>query len=149
MSTSWLFLACQDLGGGLKLSFRSCSFFFFFWVEISSCAPRISPQSTVAKRFLMNCVWAHFPYVFRIYFFEWRSAHAHQFHSFGLRISPQSTVAKCFLMNCVWAHFPYVFPYYVRTAQSAPLWLCWAKGVCKPATCTLGRMTRVFYVPLR
>ena len=93
------------------------------------------------------------------FFFRWRLARAHQFRSLTLS-QDQSTVAQrsettvteCSLTSSV-SSFPFRFPHHAWTAAfsahsdfvGSRVYAC--LGVA--ATCTFGRMTGIFYVPLR
>ena len=61
----------------------------------------------------------------------------------------EMTVAQCSLMSCMWARFLVGF----AQQYSQPTLISFGEGCvhvkAEPITCTLGRMTRVLYVPLR
>ena len=81
----------------------------------------------------------------------------YQFHSLG---QDQSTVAQRvemtmdehFLTCCMCTYFPERFQHYAWTTESSNFNFFGSRvfaDLVEPTTCTFGRMTRVFYVPLR
>ena len=95
---------------------------------------------------------------FFFYYLKWKSSRECKFHFLGQYQSTaaqraETTVAECSFTSCVWARFPDRVPNYAWTAWSAHSDFAGSRvyaclGVTA-ATCTFGRMTRVFYVPLR
>ena len=94
------------------------------------------------------------------FFFQWRSARAHWFHSScqgqsTVALRAETTVAECSLTSCLWARFQigsHTMPGQLSGIAS-PLRLRWIEGVCvfrcNLPPCTLAIVTGVFYVPLR
>ena len=92
------------------------------------------------------------------FFLRWRLVRANYFHSSGQDQSTvaqrvETTVAECSLTRCVWAGFPDGFPHYARVESIAHSGFVGSRVYaclgCPLPHALIGRMTGIFYVPLR
>ena len=130
---------------------------------------RLMTSQTVLEAFFLSFslslswgIWEVEPFTPRLrfffFFFKWRLAWAYYFHSLGQDQSPvaqwaETTVAECSMTSCMRARFLIGSHTMPGQQHSQPIPTSLGQGCMQYgyvyAICTFGRMTGIFYKPLR